>query len=144
MRALECLRCKTLIKTNVSRTKYCVDCRKLKWRLYRKTRNWELSTNGKSYMQKYHQKYKERLKSIVFDVYGWVCSCCVEKNISMLTIDHVNNDGYLDRRKKISGTSMYRKIIIEKFPTKYQILCMNCNWSKKILGGICEHKTIRA
>ena len=105
----------------------------------------------------YYEKNKEKLykvqrkryykyKNIIYSHYGYKCNCCEETGKSFLTIDHVNNDGYKERWKgktKIVGEKFYRKIIKENFPDKYQILCMNCNWSKLINDGVCEHKLIK-
>lgn len=121
---------------------FCKTCSKVRWKFYKDSRNWENSPAGKAYMVKYAKDLLEKCKKIVFDYYGWHCNCCNERLVSMLTIDHVNNNGYEDRRAKRSGVSMYQKIVKEGFPNSYQILCMNCNWSKRIMKGICEHKIL--
>jgi hypothetical protein len=122
----------------LSKTKFCVDCRKLKWILWKKTRNWENSSKGKEYAKEYQKKYTELYKKQVYDHYGWKCACCGETLISFLTLDHVDNDGFKERHLNV--VYIYKKIIKENFPDNYQILCMNCNWSKRINHGICEHK----
>lgn len=74
----------------------------------------------------------------LLDEYGAVCNCCGEMNPVFLTLDHVNNDGYLHRRE---GYRHYFTIIDEGCPKdKYQILCFNCNCGKQRNGGICPHK----
>lgn len=139
-RAIVCERCGEVFKTIGSRAKFCPSCRKMKWRLWKKTKNWEKSKAGKDYMTTYAREYRDEFKKKVFDYYGWHCNCCNEQLKSMLTIDHVHNDGYKDRKLKISGASLYKKIIKLSFPSDYQVLCMNCNWSKKINKGTCQHK----
>lgn len=99
-----------------------------------------MSDKGRAYMKKFHIEYKQKLKKLVYDYYGWKCNCCGETLESMLTVDHVNNDGHVDRKLQISGARFYKKIINENYPDTYQILCMNCNWSKRINKGICQHK----
>lgn len=82
-------------------------------------------------------------KKAVYDYYGYICNCCGETLRSMLTVDHVNNDGFRDKNpdgRRKSGLTLYLTIIREGFPEKYQVLCMNCNWSKRMNNGICEHK----
>lgn len=92
-------------------------------------------------LQKYREK-NARLKKLVYDHYGNKCNCCGETRKTMLRIDHVNNDGYKDRAGRGSATNrLYAKIIKLGFPDDYQILCMNCNFSKKRNGGVCEHIT---
>ena len=84
-------------------------------------------------------------KKIVFDYYGNICACCGETGKSFLTIDHVNNDGFKERHpggSRVSGCNLYYRIIKANFPDTYQILCMNCNHSKRINKGICEHNIL--
>lgn len=84
-------------------------------------------------------------KKKILDHYGWTCNCCGEANPLFLTVDHVHNDGFRDRHPggaKLSGLALYRKIIKEGFPKRYQILCMNCNHGKRMNNGICPHNSI--
>lgn len=89
-------------------------------------------------------EYRDKLKYKVLAHYGQKCNCCGEIMLKFLTIDHVNNDGNKDRQGKnkyrISGWFLYKKIIKENFPDTYQILCMNCNFGKRMNNGICPHK----
>src|SRR3990167_3914167 len=81
------------------------------------------------------------IKEIVFSHYGWHCACCGEKEHAFLSMDHVNNDGYKDRvGKSRSSAKLYRKIKNQGFPNIYQVLCMNCNFGKRMNNGICPHK----
>lgn len=83
----------------------------------------------------YHQDFKMR----AFAAYGGpVCSCCGEAHPECLTIDHVNNDGAAHRRE-LAGKSIYKWLSEEGYPQGFQVLCMNCNFSKKIMG-MCWHK----
>lgn len=80
----------------------------------------------------YQQKYGH-LKHTVMFAYGGVCSCCGENNITMLNIDHVEG-----RKDKLRGIKLYRWLIKNKFPSGFQVLCLNCNVSKH-LSGTCNH-----
>lgn len=90
----------------------------------------------------------ERARELVFNVYGRVCACCGESNPKFLTVDHINNDGAEHRaqltggiRRKQGTTGSYlRKIAKLADPTRFQILCYNCNCGKAHNGGICPHK----
>jgi hypothetical protein len=94
--------------------------------------------------------YNERTRNIwrklrieIFDYYGWMCKCCGEKIKEFLSLDHINDDGYLDKNpngNKKSGKELYLLVKKQGFPNKYQTLCMNCNWGKKLGHGICPHK----
>lgn len=83
-----------------------------------------------------------QVREQIFNHYGWECKCCGETIREFLSLDHINNDGYLDKNPngdKKSGKELYSLVIKQGFPDKYQTLCMNCNWGKKV-SGICPHK----
>ena len=82
------------------------------------------------------------MKKLVFNHYGRECKCCGENNSMFLTIDHINNDGY-KYRKKNKGHINYRWIVNNKFPKDLQVLCMNCNFGKRLNDGICPHKSLK-
>lgn len=104
------------------------------------------------YKKKYVIENKERLRKLkkekniankkeIFNHYGNSCNCCGEDTPQFLTIDHINNDGYLHKKELnlSSGTCFYAWIIRNKFPKGLQTLCMNCNFGKKINKGVCPH-----
>lgn len=98
---------------------------------------------NKEIVNKKSQEYAQRLKKAVYDFYGNKCACCSLEESSVLQIDHVNNDGYKDRDKrgrKIAGAPLYLRIAKQGFPNIYQILCANCNFSKRI-RGTCYHRS---
>lgn len=89
-----------------------------------------------------------RLKGEVFAAYGgYKCSCpgCSETCPSMLTLDHINNDGNKHRstlnggRGRKASVDMYRRLKDAGYPKDIQVLCYNCNLSKHRMGGSCEH-----
>lgn len=82
-----------------------------------------------------------RLKYDVISKYGGKCSCCGEEEILFLTIDHKNNDGYIERNSitNYNTSSFYRMLKREEIREDIQILCFNCNLGKSINGGICPH-----
>ncbi len=67
------------------------------------------------------------------------CLCCGESNIGFLTIDHLENDGHLEKTK---GSSFAASLIRKRFPPGYQVLCFNCNCGRERNGGICPHHRI--
>lgn len=70
------------------------------------------------------------------------CACCGEDDARFLTIDHVNNDGCLEvssRGRRVSGVSLYRRLVKRGFPKGFRVLCFNCNCGRETNGGICPH-----
>jgi hypothetical protein len=90
-----------------------------------------------------HSNYNQRLRRIIFDHYGAWCACCGEAFEVFLTIDHVYENGSIDRALGRTGASLYRHIINSKFPTSYQILCWNCNEAKRLVR-VCPHQLVKA
>ena len=80
-------------------------------------------------------------KRKVFEHYGNCCACCGENEPLFLTVDHVDNDGWSQRRGhgKSSHNNIYAWLVKECFPLKFQILCSNCNHGKHRNGGVCPH-----
>lgn len=82
-----------------------------------------------------------RHKAMVMDHYGKECNCCGESELLFLTIDHINNDGHLQRRApgQSSHNNIYGWLVRNSFPSGFQVLCMNCNHGKHRNGGTCPH-----
>lgn len=96
--------------------------------------------------REYHKSVVNRsvskFKKAVYDFYGNRCSCCGEAEYRFLSIDHVMNDGYKEKKlfgRKLSGFHLYSFIVKAGFPDRFQILCYNCNLGKARNGGICPH-----
>jgi hypothetical protein len=92
------------------------------------------------------RQWQRKLKLKVLNAYGGVCKCCGEKEVNFLTIDHINNDGAQHRRSIRgrnnggAGQSFYGWIVRNNYPNDLQVLCMNCNFGKKINKGVCPHQ----
>lgn len=83
------------------------------------------------------------IKNDVFVAYGgWRCACCGETERSFLTIDHMQNNGSKLRRLGIHGhsTDFYRWLKKCGFPSGFQVLCMNCQFGKRMNKGVCPHQ----
>ncbi len=80
-----------------------------------------------------------RLRQQVIEEYGGKCTQCSEEDSERLCIDHVNNDGAIQRRKIKGGFYWWLKK--HGFPKdRYQLLCFNCNQKKmikKIKESLC-------
>jgi len=102
----------------------------------------KLSEPNRERSRRYDRNSGFRRKLKVFSHYGLECSGCGESDIDVLSIDHVNNDG-AEHRLTIGkgGSAFYSWLINNGFPSGFQTLCMNCNLSKRINGGVLpEHR----
>lgn len=59
------------------------------------------------------------------------CSRCGFSDITALSVDHINGDGN-KHRKEIESSGLHRWLIKNNMPIGFQILCMNCNFIKRI------------
>jgi len=97
----------------------------------RATRYYE--ENREAILERKHSIHLGR-KSLVVDILGGACAYCGFADLRALQIDHINNDGYLTRRKHgRTSTKTIMKYIIEhpeEAKKRYQVLCANCNTIK--------------
>lgn len=86
--------------------------------------------------------WRWKLMRQVLDHYGYMCTCCGEKNPLMLTIDHTEGGGNEHRRQERKTSNEWLKAVVkEGFPSIYQVLCYNCNMSKnRTKDGRCAHE----
>ncbi|MCK9370314.1 helix-turn-helix domain-containing protein [Candidatus Dojkabacteria bacterium] len=66
-----------------------------------------------------------KYRKVLIEELGGKCNRCGFSDLRALQIDHINGGG----SKEI--TKYYKKMIKEA-PGKYQILCANCNWIKRV------------
>lgn len=88
------------------------------------------------------KKAKELARSIrerVFKHYGNECRHCKENDLKSLTLDHINNDGYMHKHKsggyRLGGSGIYCWALRNDFPNSLQALCWNCNLTKQFNDG---------
>lgn len=94
-----------------------------------------------------HRVARQRLRDETFAAYGgYRCSCpgCAVTEPKVLTIDHTNNDGAQHRRSigatrrhEMTGVLFYAWLKKKKFPPGFGVMCMNCNFGKRMNGGVC-------
>ena len=114
----------------------------------------------KAYWQKYKQRYyelrktrkeqqrlqREHFKLQVFQHYtengNIECSCCGEKILGFLTLDHSNNDGGGGKRKTGTGSAFYYWLRRNNYPQNLvlKILFYNCNFGLR--HDVFPHKNI--
>lgn len=130
-----------------TRVRICHGCGKEFSGLKRRVCNECASTSGQRF-RTYQRNWRQSLKRETFDAYGGpVCACCRELQFLFLSMDHINNDGAAHRREinpkhfeSGTGVKLYAWLKRHGFPPGFQVLCMNCNFGKKMNGGICPHK----
>lgn len=114
------------------RNAYCKPCARAHVRVYIKQNRERISAQYKA--------INTRLLNVIHEHYGARCNCCGETEPRFLTIDHVNNDGNIDRLKRKASYQVYKQIIDDGFPDRFQLLCWNCNCGRARNGGVCPHQ----
>lgn len=95
---------------------------------------------NKQIRAQYLRTWRLKLKNAAYALLGEICASCAFADRRALQIDHVFGDGFL--RNKINGvgrgdsSSVYQEVLKE--PERFQILCANCNWIKRVQNQ--EHK----
>ncbi len=107
---------------------------------------------SQTYCCNYYQSHKDKQRTLyqvrkilLFNHYGRTCKCCgLTLPQDLLTIDHTNNDGAEQRKKKggrNQGVGIFRligtsNIELGLFPKDLQTMCMSCNFAKRF-GHTC-------
>lgn len=68
------------------------------------------------------------------------CVRCGIDDIRILSIDHINGNGAEHQRqikeeagiKKATGIALYRWLKKHGYPEGYQVMCLNCNFIKRL------------
>lgn len=85
--------------------------------------------------------YRAQLRAEMIEAYGGRCNCCAEAEESFLQLDHVENDGHIDRKEHKTSAKLFAKLKALGWPReRYQLLCANCNFGKFMNGGVCPHQ----
>ena len=84
------------------------------------------------------QECRERMLKTIHGFFGNVCQYCGFSDQRALQLDHISGNGSSDRM------TIYQKYhLIQERPvdarTKFQLLCANCNWIKRVVNH--EYKT---
>ncbi len=95
------------------------------------------TTPQKRYMlrnrEKYNlwsKQYQRRLREIALFVLGEKCKICGFTDERALQVDHIKAIG---NRYRMRSSNVYKDVI--QNPKKYQLLCANCNWIKRVEKG---------
>jgi len=119
----------------------------LRMRKYYNTGNNRNENKIKSSKRYYKKGYEERLqkqkqlKEECFSHYcnGTIqCKQCGIIDIRVLVLDHVNGNGNKERKQYTNGEGgipFYFYLRKNKYPSGYQVLCLNCNHLEAIKKG---------
>jgi len=77
------------------------------------------------------RKAKRKIRDQLFDIYGDTCKECGFDDKRALTLDHIQNNGNVER-KELGERGVYQRARDNYLPNEYQILCMNCQFIKKV------------
>lgn len=130
---------------------YCILCEREYGREFRiKNRdkvNESLRRSYAKHILKRRAENRQRafeIKKKVLTHYGngkFECVLCGFKNTVALSLDHINNNGYEERKIFNRPNPLYRHLIKNNFPDGYRTLCMNCqfierdkHYKSKLLG----------
>lgn len=127
----------------IARCKRCTSMKAAQWYKANMTpevrARWSVSAKAR----------QARIKDATFIAYGgWKCACCGELERKFLTLDHINGGGNRHRieiggRKDSAGLPTYLNLYKRGFPPGFQVLCMNCNFGKRMNNGECPHLSKR-
>lgn len=114
-------------------------------RAYYKRNKERIKAQNKAYQQQHPERVaiwnehtRERFEFVKMKVFahysGGIPKClyCNIIDMDVLCLDHIENNGKEDRRIRGTGHRLFAKLIKEKFPSGYQVLCFNCNRKKEL------------
>jgi hypothetical protein len=105
-----------------------------KWKKLQRQMNPE---RVRRYERERMRRLVERTHKLVIDHYSngtMRCSACGIQDMRVLSIDHISGAGNKHRREinVSSGWKFGRWLIRENYPEGYQVLCMNCQFIKRV------------
>lgn len=124
-----------------------------KRRAYRKTYKTrhpeKVRAARKRYRRLHPEKFNHRMKILRLKAVNIVakartqgrieCECCQENAIEFITLDHINSDGWKEKKSgKRYNYYFYQDVIKNHRVVDIRLLCHNCNQSR-IRSGYCPH-----
>ena len=83
-------------------------------------------------MPSHQVDYARKLRAAVLAFLGGRCVQCGFADGRALQVDHINGGGRQDRLKYGTSPAGYYRHILKDTTSKYQLLCANCNWIKRV------------
>lgn len=87
------------------------------------------------------KQYRKSARLKVLEILGEVCVNCGYTDTRALQIDHVHGGGTQER---MGSTTYYVNVLrsVHEKEGKYQILCANCNWIKRVTKNEIKSKYV--
>jgi hypothetical protein len=108
-----------------------------------KVRGAKWRAENRQYKIDRSRQVRAERKIKAFAILGGVCVKCGYEDHRALQVDHINGCGVShkerNRTQTESGEKLYRRIVLGLVDlTKYQLLCANCNWIKRVENDECR------
>lgn len=126
---------------------------KERMRVYAKRRRARLKEHPEVYSkikERFRQRhplisrvYRARLKRLVLSRYSpeLKCQTCGHSDIRALSIDHINGGG-TKHRASLGVRNIYGWLKKNSYPEGFQVLCMNCQFVKRMEKGEMRHGSV--
>jgi hypothetical protein len=137
----KCTQCKInerVVSKVGNKTYLCKECshkKSVEYYTKNKTRMLKISStwlkNNRDRAYALNKKSREKRRLMALQAYSSkipTCSCCGEKQIEFLTIDHINGGGR--KHRKVlgdGGQTLYGFLKQNGYPKGFRVLCYNCN-----------------
>lgn len=107
---------------------------KIRYKKYRDNFYQENKERIKQRVKKYQMIWYPKRKEEVFKHYSSELKCakCGFSDIRALSVDHINGGGTKHRREIGKGAQFYNWLKKNNYPEGFQILCMNCQFIKRV------------
>jgi hypothetical protein len=94
-----------------------------------------LGDDRAAYIARHHVTTYQERRAEVFKWYGAACACRGERDMRMLSLDHVQRNESDERKVYRAVRDMWKN---HEMSERYQLLCLNCNQAKGS-GPECSH-----
>jgi hypothetical protein len=92
-----------------------------------------LRAKEKAYLRLYRKKLKDQIHAAL----GSKCNACGFSDARAMQIDHINGGGRMERARMDTKSYLVHlnRLLVndpQTFFARYQLLCANCNWIKRL------------
>lgn len=98
---------------------------------HKKTKRREYYLKNKDRLDAKCNEWRNSKRLEIIEKMGGQCKFCGEKDPIVLDIDHINDDGALERKDSKRKNVIYNLSKNGIDFSRYQLLCKNCNWRKE-------------